>query len=214
MSYKGRHRAPSNTVPRLRRLGTVGIAATAPALLGALPAQATTPNEILEIIAKCESGNRNVNNSSGASTASGYLQIINGTWRAYGGLNYASRAIHASRAEQFIVGRNILAGQGIGAWNPSRYCWGKKIGNPPSRTQIVSEDSNRSGVVTRTPTVKKERTHSTAQKVAKSYVIKRGDTLNKIAARNGTTWRALYNLNRATVKNPNLIYAGASLRLR
>ncbi len=44
-----------------------------------------------------------------------------------------------------------------------------------------------------------------------NYLIKRGDTLTRIAARHGTSVSALAKLN--GIKNVNLIYAGASLRL-
>ncbi len=44
-----------------------------------------------------------------------------------------------------------------------------------------------------------------------NYLIKRGDTLSRIAARHGTSVSALARLN--GIKNVNLIYTGASLRL-
>jgi LysM repeat protein len=225
MSYKGKHRAPGKIKPRLIQLGTAtAVATVAPVLVPGI-AQAATPNEILEVIALCESGNRNVNNSTGASTASGYYQIINGTWRAYGGTRFAPRAIGASRGEQTIVARRILAGQGLAAWEVvGNSCWRKNIGNAgnlPNRAIVSNEDSNPSGVVTKVNPPKKTvapkpapTLKTTAKKAAQSYVIKRGDTLQKIAKRNGTTWRALHDLNRATVKNPNLIYTGNTLRLR
>jgi len=45
------------------------------------------------------------------------------------------------------------------------------------------------------------------------YVIKKGDTLGKLAAANGTTVDALMKLN-PQIKNPNLIYAGKTLKLK
>jgi murein DD-endopeptidase MepM/ murein hydrolase activator NlpD len=45
-----------------------------------------------------------------------------------------------------------------------------------------------------------------------TYVVQRGDTLAKIAARFGTTWYQLCVLN--GLWNPNLIYAGQVLRIR
>lgn len=210
----GKHRAPSKTGPRLIKLGSVALAATTLPLTAAGTANAATPNQILEAIAHCESGNRNVPNSTGASTASGYLQIINGTWKAYGGAT--SRALHASREIQFQVGQRILAGQGLAAWSESRGCWQSKIGKIPTRTIISTENTSPKTVVTRAkPPVRtvKASIKTTASKAAQSYVIKRGDTLVKIAARNNTTWRALFKVNRDTVKNPNLIYTGNRLRL-
>ena len=48
-----------------------------------------------------------------------------------------------------------------------------------------------------------------------TYKIKRGDWLSKIARRsNGRyTWNEIYQLNKASVKNPNKIYAGRTLQL-
>jgi LysM repeat protein len=44
------------------------------------------------------------------------------------------------------------------------------------------------------------------------YVVQRGDTLGTIAQKYCTTWRAIYNLNSATIgSDPNLIYTGMVL---
>ena len=43
------------------------------------------------------------------------------------------------------------------------------------------------------------------------YVVKRGDTLSGIAARFGTTYQRLMQLN--GIRNPNLIYVGQRLRI-
>jgi len=178
---------------------------------------------VLEIIAHCESGNSNVN-TRGGSTASGFLQILDSTWRAFGGTQFASRAINASREEQFIVGQRILAGQGINAWNPSRGCWGGKIGKATTVTNAAPTPKKKVATTPAPTPVKKAKsapktikkpvsTQSISRNAAKSYTIKRGDTLLKIARANNTTWRSLYNANRDTVKNPNLIYTGNHLRL-
>jgi len=45
------------------------------------------------------------------------------------------------------------------------------------------------------------------------YVVARGDTLSGIAARLGTSWQALFALNRDVVADPDLIYPGQRLRL-
>ena len=50
----------------------------------------------------------------------------------------------------------------------------------------------------------------------RTYVVVRGDTLSQIAEReygDATRWREIYQANRATIKNPNLIYPGQKLRL-
>ena len=59
-----------------------------------VPAEAK-PRDVLSDISYCESRNRNVLNTQG-STASGYFQITNGTWKDFGGSRYAPTAIQAS----------------------------------------------------------------------------------------------------------------------
>jgi septal ring factor EnvC (AmiA/AmiB activator) len=64
-------------------------------------------------IVQCESGGQNLPpNSAGAS---GYYQIIPGTWAAYGGTGPA--AYLTSKAEQDAVARRIWAGSGPSAWD-------------------------------------------------------------------------------------------------
>lgn len=45
------------------------------------------------------------------------------------------------------------------------------------------------------------------------YVVVAGDTLSAIAAANGTTWQAIYELNMDTIDDPNLIYIGDQLMM-
>jgi nucleoid-associated protein YgaU len=50
----------------------------------------------------------------------------------------------------------------------------------------------------------------------RNYVVVKGDSLSKIAEReygNANRWREIYEANRATIKNPNLIYPGQKLRI-
>ena len=44
-----------------------------------------------------------------------------------------------------------------------------------------------------------------------TYVVKRGDTLARIAAAHGVSWRTLWAQNRSVCQNPNLIYPGQRL---
>lgn len=65
-------------------------------------------------VAQCESsGNWAINTGN---SYYGGLQFSSGTWRAYGGEEYATYAHQASKAEQIAVARRTLAGQGPGAW--------------------------------------------------------------------------------------------------
>ena len=45
------------------------------------------------------------------------------------------------------------------------------------------------------------------------YTVKSGDTLDKIARANGTSWEALFAANRSVVSNANVIYPGQVLTL-
>ena len=45
------------------------------------------------------------------------------------------------------------------------------------------------------------------------YIVKKGDTLSGIAAKHHTTLQNLQKLN-PQIKNPNLIYAGKTIRIR
>lgn len=237
----GKHRAPSTTGKTFSKIGIVALAAASPIVLApnvALAAPST--DSILAAIASCESGNKNIatgikdSNGRRLSTASGYWQIVNGTWRAHGGTQFAPTAIQASYSQQLQVARRILVeGQGIGAWSESRSCWSRRIGKVPAiapveeekkptpikakTTKKKKEDPKpklKTPTATATAPVKSATRADMAKKVASSYVIKRGDTLSKIARHNGTTVSRLASLNRATVHNVNLIYAGARLRLR
>jgi murein DD-endopeptidase MepM/ murein hydrolase activator NlpD len=52
--------------------------------------------------------------------------------------------------------------------------------------------------------------------VPRSYIVRPGDTLWKIAERfykNGTFWRKIYDANQDKIKNPNVIYPFQKLRI-
>jgi len=90
-----------------------------------------------DAIAQCESGgNWNTNTGNGFQ---GGLQFTPSTWRAYGGNKYASNAHHASRSEQIAVAKQVLRGQGIGAWPTC----GRK-GYQKSRHRSLSDQASRS----------------------------------------------------------------------
>ena len=46
-----------------------------------------------------------------------------------------------------------------------------------------------------------------------NYTVKPGDTLGKIAAAHGTSWKALYNANRGVIANPHVLKVGATLHV-
>jgi nucleoid-associated protein YgaU len=230
--YVGRHRAPSTTDKLRRRATTVaaaaGVAAVTP-LLAAAPAQADSVN--WDAIAQCESGgNWSINTGNGYY---GGLQFSRSTWLAYGGGQYAPTANLASRSQQIAVAERTLAGQGIGAWP---VC-GKRAGSSrtyqpqasseaaprttqraPSRERAASTERANRSERRSTPSVgtRYERPTRTAPATGgRTYVVRSGDTLGKIAAAQGVDggWRALYAANRSVVEDPDLIFPGERLTL-
>ena len=45
------------------------------------------------------------------------------------------------------------------------------------------------------------------------YEIKKGDTLGKIAKQYGTTWQKIHEMNKDTIKNPDLIFPGQKIKV-
>ncbi len=80
-------------------------------------------------LAQCESGGRWDTVDSGPDGYDGGLGIYRGTWRAYGGTEFAPNAGLATREQQIIVGMRIYADLG---WDP----WGcaNNVLNWPNRT--------------------------------------------------------------------------------
>ena len=185
---------------RSRRAGIVVLGAAALGI-GALAAPASAAEHDWTGVAKCESGG-----NWSTNTGNGYyggLQFSASTWSAYGGGSYAPRADLASAAEQIAVAERVLAGQGIGAWPTC----GRYLGGGSTPAAAAPAPAARPAPVA-APAVP---TASTGG----AYTVKRGDTLAKVAAAQHVSggWRALWALNRATVRDPNRIYVGQTLRL-
>ena len=219
-AYNARHRA----VVRNTALGTIAAGAvTGIALLvgPASPAQAASVN--WDAIAQCESsGNWHINTGNGYY---GGLQFSQSTWAGYGGKQYAARADLASRSQQIAVAEKVLDGQGIGAWP---VC-GKKGGStqkyapkaePKAATKSAPKAATKSAPKQepRKPAAKTPRNtapkHATPTSSGTTYVVKSGDTLSKIAEKQGVQggWRTLWHSNEKVVGgNPNLIFPGQRL---
>jgi len=45
------------------------------------------------------------------------------------------------------------------------------------------------------------------------YEIKKGDSLSKIAKAYGTTWQKIAEMNKDTIKNPDLIFPGQKIKV-
>jgi LysM repeat protein len=185
---------------RSRRAGIVVLGAAAVGF-GALTAPASAGEHDWSGVARCESGG-----NWSTNTGNGYyggLQFSASTWSAYGGGTYAPRADLASPAEQIAVAERVLAGQGIGAWPTcGRYLGG---GSTPAAAAPAPAARPAPVAAPAAPTAS----------TGGAYTVKRGDTLAKVAAAQHVSggWRALWALNRATVRDPNRIYVGQTLRL-
>ncbi len=114
MAYEPRHRAPNRR--RLRKVAVVATAAIAVAapLSSTLSSAEAATGKTWNRLANCESGgNWHINTGNGYY---GGVQFNSGTWLAYGGGKYASRADLASRTEQIAIAEKVLKNQGWGAW--------------------------------------------------------------------------------------------------
>jgi len=185
-------------------------------LSGAVPAEAAT--SVWDKVAQCESGgNWKINTGNGFY---GGLQFAAGTWKAYGGKTYASQAHLATKTEQIAIARRVLAGQGPGAWptcgrragltkaNGNASAKAAPATNPSASTIQKSSDSKKQ--------IAKKSTHKKYSASGTTVHVKRGDTLRKIAKRNSVKggWKGLWKLNKKTIKNPNLIYIGQTIKIK
>ena len=213
-------------------LTAAGVAGTAALLGPASAAQASGVN--WDAVAQCESGgNWSINTGNGYY---GGLQFSRSTWKANGGGKYASTADKASRSEQIRIAENVLDGQGIGAWP---VC-GKKAGSSKHSSSSTRKESTTTKKSHRTThhkatthratthkvtSTKKSTTHkvstpkvtrsTTVKPIGKTYVVRSGDTLSKIATKNHIKggWHTLYQLNDGKIGNPNLIFPGQRIAL-
>ena len=185
-------------------------------LAGAVPAEAAA--SVWDKVAQCESGgNWKINTGNGFY---GGLQFAAGTWKAYGGKTYASQAHLATKTEQIAIARRVLAGQGPGAWptcgrragltkaNGNASAKAAPATNPDASTIQKSSDSKKQ--------IAKKSTHKKYSASGTTVRVKRGDTLRKIAKRNSVKggWKGLWKLNKKTIKNPNLIYIGQTIKIK
>ncbi len=155
-------------------------------------------------LAQCESsGNWHINTGNGYY---GGLQFSLSTWRAYGGSGMPQ---NASRMEQIRIAEKVLGGQGWGAWPQCSVKVGA-TGGPSTHSTAAKSTTHKAK--------KKAVKHSTVKHVklsGKTYTVKSGDTLSKIAGKKHVKggWHRLYAANTSRVDNPNLIFVGQILRL-
>jgi len=229
--YHGRHRAPTTTGRTAAKLAVTGLVVGAPLTALAAPASAATTGQ-WDAVAQCESGgNYAINTGNGFY---GGLQFTLSTWAAYGGRGAPQ---NASKSEQIAVAERVLAGQGKGAWPVCGTGLGAATPTPVQAQNRSAPAAPSTRTVPSAPAATPTRTvpsgdgdgdadDSTAaaprattplrgSAAARSYVVRSGDTLAKIAAAHQVRggYQAIFALNRGTIKNVNLIYPGESLTL-
>jgi resuscitation-promoting factor RpfA len=200
--YRGRHRAPSRTGRTIARTAVAGAVAGAP-LLVAAPANAA-PDSAWDKLAQCESGGRwDINTGNGFH---GGLQFTPRTWSGFGGKEFAPVAYKASREQQIVVAERVLAKQGWNAWPVCSRKTGVR-GLSSTQRDAPAPKSDNSG----------DQIRLAAQETTTSgdYVVKRGDTLGRIAAANKVAggWKALVEKNPALKGDPDSLKVGQRLTL-
>jgi nucleoid-associated protein YgaU len=179
---------------RAAACGLAVAAVTAAGVLVAAPANAAS-TATWDAIAQCESsGNWSINTGNGYY---GGLQFLPATWKAFGG---TGNPANASKAQQIKIAERVLKVQGWNAWPACS----RRLGLSGYGGSIDA------------PQASAPKASSKSVKVSgKTYTVKSGDTLSKIAKKLGVAggWKRLASANKATVKNPNLIYDGQKLRL-
>ena len=183
-------RKPGRSLARLAVVGAV--AAGAPLVLAGTASAA--PESAWDKLAQCESGgNWNINTGNGYY---GGIQFNASTWKAYGGRGMPHQA---SKAEQIAVAERTLAAQGWNAW-------------PACSRKMGLRGHSADPGNTAAPTAKKASAPAKATKSSGGgYVVKRGDTLSKIAKARGTSVKALVAANGLT--NAHVLKVGRSLKV-
>ena len=87
----------------------------------------------------------------------------------------------------------------------------KKKGQPGADFSDVQ-----SGGSSTAPTPEAGKTSAPPTSTGRTYVVVKGDSLSKISQReygDANQWPKIYEANRDTIKNPDLIYPGQKLRI-
>ena len=107
----GRHSKQNRNLSTKVAAGATAALATT-ALIS--PIASAAPDSDWDRLAQCEAGgNWHINTGNGYY---GGLQFNSGTWRAYGGNEFAPLPHQATREQQIAVAERTLAKQGWGAW--------------------------------------------------------------------------------------------------
>ncbi len=230
-SYVPRHAViAESSTGAVRRSATVlatsvGVAAVASTAFAGAAEAKSAHNTVWDRVASCESTrNWDINTGNGYY---GGLQFDSGTWKAYHGGTYASRADKATRAEQIQVARRVLKKQGAGAWPVCgpRAGLSKSSGHATSAALPADAgDGMGGGTVVAASKVKHHLKQHAKQHPAKAksrtthgatVTVHRGDTLIRLASKHHVHggWKALYRANHKRLHNPNVLRVGQKLVL-
>ncbi|MET9439499.1 transglycosylase family protein [Streptomyces sp. NPDC006610] len=194
------------------RAALAGAALLAPLGLLAAAGEATAADGgVWDRIAQCESGgNWHINTGNGYY---GGLQFSAGTWRAFGGAAYAPRADLATRDQQIAVATKVQRVQGWGAW-PTCAARAGAHGDAPATGTPSGSPAPGAAPAAPSNAPARPSAHTDRSASRGDYTVRRGDTLSVIAARHGTTWQRLYDVNRAVIgADPDVIVPGQRLDL-
>jgi nucleoid-associated protein YgaU len=195
--------------PRAAVGGAALVALTAAGIgVTAAPANAASIST-WDRVAQCESsGNWSINTGNGYY---GGLQFSLSTWRAYGGTGLPNEA---SKMTQINIAEKVLAGQGWGAW-PVCSIKAGATGGPSTHSAGVVHESTTHKARKHAATHHAAKHYAAVKLSGKTYTVKSGDTLSKIALKKHVDggWHRLFAANTSRVSNPNLIFVGQILRL-
>jgi LysM repeat protein len=237
MQYHQSKHAAAKKISLKQRAAGVGIAGAATVLGGiAMAGSAKADSSVWDRVAACESGgNWHINTGNGFY---GGLQFTKSTWLGYGGGAYAARADLASKSQQIAIAQRTLASQGPGAWPVCSVRAGLTRSNGGSSSWApASRSTTRQAIAPKKVTTKKtyaapkaQRTYVAPKKTnrvstyvapkvntgkGKKITVVSGDSLSKLAEKYEIKggWQALFNANRGSIQNPNLIYVGQVISL-
>jgi nucleoid-associated protein YgaU len=223
----GKHRRGSkSTLVRIASIaGVAGTAIVVP-LIGATSSSAASV-ATWDAVAQCESGGDwHINTGNGYY---GGLQFSQSSWAAAGGSQYASRADLATKDQQIAIAEKLLALQGPSAWAcasaggltaggpaPDINPGGSTATTAPAKAAPAKAAPAKAAPAKKAPAKKTDQATTWTPKGKGAYTVVSGDTLSKIAAAKHVAggWQKLYDLNKDTVKDADLIHPGDHLHLR
>ena len=202
----GKHR---RFIPHRRRRAVTVTGATL-AAGGLLAGTASAaPDVNWDAVAACESGGNWATNTGNGFY--GGLQYTLSTWHANGGVGNPATA---SREQQISVAQRVLATQGIRAWPVCGRHASDSAPSIPARHAAPAEPKHAAPAA---PPAAPAPTPALPAQTGPTvdYVVAAGDTLAQIATAQSVSggWQQIYDANRDTIGDPNVIVVGQHLKV-